>query len=96
MPPANRPIQEFKVGRVTAKIWQNIAADQAVWFKVTFSCRYRRADLWHESTSFHREDLPLVELAARHGLVVDADAVRINEAGLDYRVAFVRAADGED
>jgi len=38
----------------------------------------------------------LVELAARHGLVVDADAVRINEAGLDYRVAFVRAADGED
>lgn len=38
----------------------------------------------------------LVELAARHGLVVDAGAVRINEAGLDYRVAFVRAADGED
>ena len=32
----------------------------------------------------------LVELAARHGLVVDADAVRINEQGLDYRVAFVR------
>ena len=27
---------------------------------------------------------------------MDADAVRINEAGLDYRVAFVRAADGED
>ncbi|MFO0638478.1 MAG: GTPase HflX [Polyangiaceae bacterium] len=38
----------------------------------------------------------LVELAARHGLAVDADAVHINEAGLDYRVAFVRAADGED
>ena len=38
----------------------------------------------------------LVELAARHGLTVDADAVHINEAGLDYRVAFVRAADGED
>jgi aminoglycoside phosphotransferase (APT) family kinase protein len=38
----------------------------------------------------------LVELAARHGLVVDADNVRINEAGLDYRVAFVRATDGEE
>lgn len=38
----------------------------------------------------------IVELAARHGLAVDADGVRINEAGLDYRVAFVRAVDGED
>jgi GTP-binding protein HflX len=38
----------------------------------------------------------LVELAARHGLVVDVDDVRINEAGLDYRVAFVHTTDGED
>ncbi len=38
----------------------------------------------------------LVELAARHDLIVDADDVRINEAGLDYRVAFVRTADGDD
>lgn len=32
----------------------------------------------------------------RQHLAVDADDVRINEAGLDYRVAFVRATDGED
>ena len=38
----------------------------------------------------------LVELAARHGLDADADSMRINEAGLDYCVAFVRVADGED
>lgn len=38
----------------------------------------------------------LVELAARHGLEVDADSVRINEAGLDYRVAFARTKDGAD
>ena len=37
----------------------------------------------------------IVELAARHGLTVDADDVRIDEAGLDYRVAFVRTVDGE-
>lgn len=33
-------------------------------------------------------------LAARHGL--DVDVTHINEAGLDYRVAFARAADGAD
>lgn len=38
----------------------------------------------------------LVELAARHGLEVEADGLRVNEAGLDYRVAFARAPDGAD
>jgi aminoglycoside phosphotransferase (APT) family kinase protein len=36
----------------------------------------------------------LVALAARHGLDVDGDDLRINEAGLDYRVAFARTRDG--
>lgn len=34
--------------------------------------------------------------SSRHSLVADADDMRINEAGLDYRVAFVRATDGAD
>lgn len=38
----------------------------------------------------------LVELAARHGLALRADTVRIEEAGLDYRVAFARAEGGAD
>lgn len=38
----------------------------------------------------------LIELAAHHGLHLDADSLQINEAGLDYRVAFARAADGAD
>lgn len=38
----------------------------------------------------------LVELAARHGLAVDADSVNLEEAGLDYRVAFVSTLDGTD
>lgn len=41
-------------------------------------------------------DAQLVELAARHGLSVDAASIRINEAGLDYRVAFARSADGAE
>lgn len=38
----------------------------------------------------------LAELAARHGLDLVADTLRIDEAGLDYRVAFARATDGSD
>lgn len=38
----------------------------------------------------------LAQLAAHHGLALDVDTLRIEEAGLDYRVAFARAADGAD
>lgn len=38
----------------------------------------------------------LVALAARHGLDVEPDSVRIEEAGLDYRVAFARDRAGVD
>jgi macrolide phosphotransferase len=38
----------------------------------------------------------IVELAASHGLVVDPRSLRLNEAGLDYRVAFARDADGTE
>lgn len=38
----------------------------------------------------------LVELAAGHGLELQAGSVRLNEAGLDYRVAFARAADAAE
>ena len=37
----------------------------------------------------------LVELARRHGLDIDADSLRLEEIGLDYRVAFATANDGE-
>jgi aminoglycoside phosphotransferase (APT) family kinase protein len=36
----------------------------------------------------------IIALAARHGLPVGPGDLRLNEAGLDYRVAFARAADG--
>lgn len=36
------------------------------------------------------------DLAARHGLDLEVDSVRLNEAGLDYRVAYARASDGTD
>jgi aminoglycoside phosphotransferase (APT) family kinase protein len=42
------------------------------------------------------DEARLLDLAARHGLAVDPSSVRINEAGLDYRVAFVRGVDGAE
>lgn len=44
----------------------------------------------------HLTPAEFVELAARHGLALQADSVRLNEAGLDYRVVFARAVDGTD
>jgi aminoglycoside phosphotransferase (APT) family kinase protein len=38
----------------------------------------------------------IVALTARHGLGVEPGSVRVNEAGLDYRVAFARASDGAE
>lgn len=35
----------------------------------------------------------VVELAADHGLKIDARSVRFNDAGLDYQVAFAIAHD---
>lgn len=37
----------------------------------------------------------IVALAGRHGLIIGLDSVRINEAGLDYRVAYATGRDGE-
>ena len=42
----------------------------------------------------HLTPAQIVDLAGRHGLELQADTVRLNEAGLDYRVAFARAANG--
>ncbi|WP_344882175.1 macrolide 2'-phosphotransferase [Zhihengliuella alba] len=37
----------------------------------------------------------LLELAARHGLELRPEGLRLDEAGLDYRVAFAADADGQ-
>ncbi|MBP2215859.1 hypothetical protein [Arthrobacter sp. CAN_C5] len=37
----------------------------------------------------------LTALAAGHGLELDPESLRFNEASLDYRVVFATALDGE-
>jgi macrolide phosphotransferase len=41
-------------------------------------------------------DATFIDLAMSHGLAVEPASLRVEEAGLDYRVAFCRATDGVD
>lgn len=41
-------------------------------------------------------DATFIDLAMSHGLAVEPTSLRVEEAGLDYRVAFCRTTDGDD
>jgi hypothetical protein len=60
----NRPVHEIKLGRVRASIWSNESDRQDVWFSVSISRLYRGGNEWKTTTSFGRDDLPLVSKAA--------------------------------
>lgn len=55
----NRPIHEIRLGLVKAAIWQN-ETDGKSWFSVVITRLYRKDDRWENSTSFGRDDLPMV------------------------------------
>jgi hypothetical protein len=58
--PKPRPVHELRLGRVRAAIWEN-STDGGVLHNVTISRLYKNADdQWQDSTSFGRDDLPLV------------------------------------
>ena len=63
MSSGNRPVHEIKLGRIRASIWTNSSDRQDVWFNVSVSRVYRDGDQWKTSTSFGRDDLPLVAKA---------------------------------
>ncbi len=60
----NRPAHEIKLGRIRASIWTNESDRQEAWFNVSISRAYRDSDQWKTTTSFGRDDLPLVAKAA--------------------------------
>jgi hypothetical protein len=59
----NKPVHEIRLGRVRAAIWQN-ETEAGVRHNVTFSRLYKDGDQWKDSTSFGRDDLPLIEKVA--------------------------------
>ena len=56
----NQPIERISIGRIEAAIWEN-RNDTNVWHAVTFSRWYRDEEQSKTTSSFHVEDLPLLE-----------------------------------
>ena len=55
-----RPVHEVRMGRIKAAVWEN-ESDNGTFFNVAISRLFRDGnDEWKDSTSFGRDDLPLV------------------------------------
>ena len=55
-----RPIHEIRLGTIRAAIWANENRPDDVWFAVTLSRLYKDGTGWKDSTTFRRDDLPVV------------------------------------
>jgi hypothetical protein len=65
----NKPVHEFRLGRIRAAIWLN-DTESGPRYNVQISRLYKdKADKWKDSTSFGREDLPLVAKVADLAMV---------------------------
>lgn len=60
----NRPVHEFRLGSIRASVWANANDRQNVWFNVSIVRCYRDGDEWKTTSSFGRDDLPLVAKAS--------------------------------
>ncbi len=56
---ANRPVHEIRMGRIKAAIWEN-ETREGVRHNVSLSRIFKDGNSWKDSTSFGRDDLPLV------------------------------------
>lgn len=54
-----RPVHEVRMGRIKAAIWEN-DTESGKRHNVTVSRLYKDGEHWKDSTSFGRDDLPLV------------------------------------
>ena len=60
---SKRPVHEIRLGRIRAAIWEN-ETQNGPRHNVTLSRLYRDGDKWKDSSSFGRDDLPLVAKVA--------------------------------
>lgn len=54
-----RPVHEVRMGRIKAAIWEN-KTEQGMRHNVSITRIYKDGNTWKDSTSFGRDDLPLV------------------------------------
>src|SRR5262245_3388310 len=83
----SRPVHEIRMGRIRAAVWQN-ETENGTRHNVTISRLYKDGDTWKDSTSFGRDDLPLVAKIAdmAHSWIFEqanekADASRRSDGG---------------
>lgn len=53
------PVHEVRLGRIKAAVWEN-STENGVRHNVTICRLYKDGNQWKDSTSFGRDDLPLV------------------------------------
>ena len=58
-----RPVHEVRLGRIKAAIWEN-PGENGVRHNVTITRIYKDDDGWKDTSSFGRDDLPLVAKVA--------------------------------
>jgi hypothetical protein len=58
-----RPVQEIRLGRIKAAVWRNETQNGTL-FNVNIVRLYKDGSHWKDSTSFGRDDLPLVAKVA--------------------------------
>lgn len=55
-----RPAHEIRLGTIRAAVWANETPPKRIWFAVTVSRMYRDGDRWKDTSTFRRDDLPVV------------------------------------
>ena len=60
---SSRPVHELRLGRIRAAIWEN-DTQNGTRHNVTLSRLYKDGDNWRDTTSFGRDDLPLLAKVA--------------------------------
>ncbi len=61
--PKQKPVHEIRLGRIRAAIWENNTQNGTM-HSVTITRLYKDDSGWKDSTSFGRDDLPLVAKVA--------------------------------
>ena len=90
--PKVRPVHEVRVGRIRAAIWEN-DTQNGTRHNVTFARLYKDGNHWKDSTSFGRDDLPLLAKVA--DLVdVPTPGKRTEAAFRELREALRKVAEG--
>ena len=60
----NETAYKGRFGNIKVAVWPNQKDNGQVWFNTTIVRSYRNGAKWEDTTSFSRDDLPMVIMAA--------------------------------